>query len=78
MYNIVNYVEDYGKNTFQQSPFNKVDNLILAEMTYLDYQGILLCSSTATPMQSHCTRWRKNMLFCYKTDIAKPMNWSIK
>ncbi len=41
MYNIVNYVEDYGKNTFQQSPFNKVDNLILAEATYLDYQGIL-------------------------------------
>ncbi len=41
MYGMLNYLDDYGDNTFLQAPFNHVDNLVLAEMCYLDFENIL-------------------------------------
>lgn len=36
MYNIISYLKDYGKNSFNQSPFNEVDNACICQMFYAD------------------------------------------
>ena len=36
MGNILDYLDWRGDLTFKQSPFNEVDNLILASFSYLD------------------------------------------
>ena len=35
------YLKWRGDLTFEQDPFNIVDNLILAQMAYIDYDGIV-------------------------------------
>ena len=42
MANILDYLDWRGDLTLQQSPFNEVDNLILAELSFLDFGGILV------------------------------------
>lgn len=41
MANILDYVDWRGDLTLDQSPFNEVDNLILSQLSYLDFQGIV-------------------------------------
>jgi|GEM_PF-3889825 len=37
--NIVDYVKDY-KTTFDNNGFNKVDGLVLSELSYMDYSSL--------------------------------------
>ena len=41
MANILDYLIWRGDLTFAERPFNEVDNLILAELCYLDFDGIV-------------------------------------
>lgn len=41
MANILDYLDWRGDLTLQQSPWNEVDNLILAELSYVDFNGIV-------------------------------------
>lgn len=41
MANLLDYLDWRGDLTLRQAPFNEVDNLILAELSYLDFQGIV-------------------------------------
>jgi len=41
MANLLDYLDWRGDLTLQQSPFNEVDNLILAELSYLNFSGIV-------------------------------------
>lgn len=41
MANILDYLDWRGDLTFAQSPFNEVDNLILAELSFVDFKGIV-------------------------------------
>ena len=41
MANLLDYLDWRGDLTLEQSPFNEVDNLILAELSYLDFRGIV-------------------------------------
>lgn len=37
MSNIINYIQEYGKYTFEQEPLCEVDALVLSQLTYLNY-----------------------------------------
>lgn len=41
MANLMDYIDWRGDLTFGQAPFNEVDNLILAELSYIDLRGII-------------------------------------
>ena len=41
MGNLLDYLEWRSDLTFRQSPFNEVDNLLLSELSYLDFSGIV-------------------------------------
>ncbi|WP_409969455.1 DUF2974 domain-containing protein [Bengtsoniella intestinalis] len=41
MANIINYLDWRGDLTLAQAPFNEVDSLVLSELVYLDFQGIV-------------------------------------
>lgn len=41
MANIMDYLDWRGDLTLEQSPFNEVDNLILAQLVYVDFEGIV-------------------------------------
>ena len=41
MANILDYLNWRGDLTMEQSPFNEVDNLILAELSFVDFEGIV-------------------------------------
>lgn len=41
MANILDYLDWRGDLTFEQSEFNEVDNLILAQLVYVDFEGIV-------------------------------------
>ena len=41
MANLLDYLDWRGDLTMEQSPFNEVDNLILAELSFVDFQGIV-------------------------------------
>ena len=41
MANVVDYLKWRGDLEFRKSPFNEVDNLILTQLVYLDFQGIV-------------------------------------
>ncbi|QNL45106.1 DUF2974 domain-containing protein [Oscillibacter hominis] len=41
MANLLDYIDWRGDLTFAMSPFNEVDNLILAELSFLDFEGIV-------------------------------------
>lgn len=42
MANMMDYLDWRGDLTFEASPFNEVDNLILAQLVYVDFEGIVL------------------------------------
>lgn len=39
--NIISYVEEYGDYTFVEKPLNDVDSLILCQLSYLRYDGMI-------------------------------------
>ena len=41
MANILDYLDWRGDLTFDQSPFNEVDNLLLSQLVYVDFEGIV-------------------------------------
>ncbi len=41
MANMLDYLDWRGDVSFKQSPFNEVDNVILAQLSYLDLEGII-------------------------------------
>ncbi|MGM9618833.1 MAG: DUF2974 domain-containing protein [Oscillospiraceae bacterium] len=41
MANILDYLDWRGDLTLREAPFNEVDNLILAELSFIDYEGIV-------------------------------------
>ena len=41
MANLLDYLDWRGDLTLRQSPFNEVDNLILAELSFVDFGGIV-------------------------------------
>ena len=41
MANILDYLDWRGDLTFDQSPFNEVDNLLLSQLVYVDLAGIV-------------------------------------
>ena len=41
MGNFIDYLAWRGDLTFDISPFNEVDNLILAQLSYVDFHGIV-------------------------------------
>ena len=41
MANILDYLDWRGDLTLAQDPFNEVDNLILAELSFVDFGGIV-------------------------------------
>lgn len=41
MANLLDYLDWRGDLTLEQSPFNEVDNLILAELVFVDFKGIV-------------------------------------
>ena len=41
MSNIVKYIKKYKDITFEEESFNEIDNLILSELTYLNFDGII-------------------------------------
>ena len=46
MANILDYLDWRGDLTLAQDPFNEVDNLILAELSFVDFGGIVAGPST--------------------------------
>lgn len=41
MSNLLKYIKKYKNVTFEEEKFNEVDNLILSELTYLNFDGII-------------------------------------
>lgn len=41
MANMMDYIEWRGDLTFSERPFNEVDGLIFAELSYVDYSNIV-------------------------------------
>ena len=41
MGNIVSYVEEYGRLSFAELAFNEVDALVLAQFSYLKFDGLI-------------------------------------
>ena len=41
MANLMDYLDWRGDLTLEQSPFNEVDNLILSELSFVDFQEIV-------------------------------------
>lgn len=41
MMNIVEYVKEYGSQSFEDMPFNEVDSLILCQLSYLKYDSFV-------------------------------------
>ncbi len=46
--NMNNYIKEYGDSTFIQLPFNDIDNLILSQLAYNDYEGIVRYNTSIT------------------------------
>lgn len=42
MYNMLDYMELWGKVPFAEKPFSEVDNLIFSQLSYCEYEGISL------------------------------------
>lgn len=41
MSNINDYIDEYGKKSFSEMPFNEVDALIFSQLSYVDYSAIV-------------------------------------
>ena len=43
--NLISYIEKYGNKTFQDKPLNGVDKLILSNLSYIEFTGIIFKGS---------------------------------
>ena len=50
MSNIFDYLEWRGDVPFDEDPFNEVDNVVLSELAYVSFDGIVPCDGTAVPV----------------------------
>ena len=50
MSNIFDYLEWRGDITFDEDPFNEVDNLVLSELAYACFEGIVPYDGEAAPL----------------------------
>ena len=39
--NVVDYIEKYGNLNFNEKPFNEVDKLILANLSYVNFKDLI-------------------------------------
>lgn len=39
--NVINYLKEYGKYSFDEKPFNEVDNLVLSLLAYTNFLGVV-------------------------------------
>lgn len=51
MKNILSYIKNEGNRTFEDYPFNEVDSLILSQLSYLEFDGVIpkLCEDVFEP-----------------------------
>lgn len=51
MKNILSYIKNEGNRTFKDYPFNEVDSLILSQLSYLEFDGVIpkLCEDVFEP-----------------------------
>lgn len=49
MKNIIDYVKESGKYSIQEEPFNDVDSLVLSQLSYLKYDGMVPGSNENRP-----------------------------
>ena len=54
MSNLFDYLEWRGDIPFSSDPFNEVDNLLLCELAYIDYQDIVPPDSAEIPIREVC------------------------
>lgn len=60
MANIIDYLHWRGDVTFEGSPLNEVDNLILANLSYMHFENVAKCSfSNGTKLTSLITKFLK-------------------
>ena len=50
MSNIFDYLEFRGDIPLEREPFNEVDNLVLSELAYVSFEGIVPCDGSAVPV----------------------------
>ena len=60
MANLLDYLDWRGDLTLRQSPFNEVDNLILAELSFIDFSGIVPAPGEGprVPLWQAAQRWQ--------------------
>lgn len=51
MANIIDYIEWRGDLTFEKSPFNEVDNLLLSTAAFIDFHGIVSADPWGMPVK---------------------------
>ena len=63
MANIMDYMDWRGDLSFEADEFNEVDNLILAQLAYVDFEGIVTAeeNASAVPLKETSGQfWEKN------------------
>ena len=73
--NIFDYLKWRGDVPFAISPFNDVDNLILAELAYTDFGGIVPGDGTTVPLQAVHTQY---FSLHSRTDIARSKSYTAR
>ena len=60
MANLLDYLDWRGDLILRQSPFNEVDNLILAELSFIDFSGIVPAPGEGprVPLWQAAQRWQ--------------------
>ncbi len=67
MANIIDYLKWRGDITFDQVKLNEVDNLILSQLAFVDFSGIVPADPTAAPV----TVKQAAMQFFFENDVKK-------
>ena len=64
MANIMDYMDWRGDLSFEADEFNEVDNLILAQLAYVDFEGIVTAeeNAPAVPLRRHPDNFGKRMI----------------
>lgn len=71
--NIYDFVKSYGKHSFEDKAFNEVDNVILSELMYLDFTGIVDTKKESISLKEAGTKYLRThkKLDIYKLGIAQ-------
>ena len=62
MANIMDYMDWRGDLSFEADEFNEVDNLILAQLAYVDFEGIVTAEENAPAVPRHPDNFGKRMI----------------